>query len=59
MGGTFIFGVIMGLISLFGLFLASRAEDQMFSILGYMFFLIGVGLIFVLIHRNTGQPTKH
>lgn len=57
--GALIFGIIMGVISLFGLFLASRAQDEMFSLAGYLFFLFGLVFVFGLIHRYSGQPTKH
>jgi uncharacterized membrane protein len=56
--GTWIFGVIMGLLSLFGLFLASRAHDQMLYLAGLFLFLFGIAFIFALIARHTGHPTK-
>jgi hypothetical protein len=52
-----IFAGIMGLLSLFGLFLASRAHDQMLSVAGFLLFAFGVGFIFWLIAKNTGHPT--
>lgn len=55
--GTWIFGVIMGLLSLFGLFLASRAHDGMLYAFGLLLFVFGVGFIFELIRRHTTYPT--
>jgi hypothetical protein len=52
----FIVGAIMGVISLLGLFLASRAVDGMFYVFGLLLFLFGVAFIFTLITRHTGQP---
>lgn len=54
--GQWIFGAIMGLLSLLGLFLASRSHDQTFYAVGLLFFLFGLGFIFWLIARNTGHP---
>jgi len=48
-----IFGALMGILSLFGLLLASRAEDGMFSVFGWLLFVFGLVIIFVLIHRAT------
>jgi hypothetical protein len=46
----------MGVLSLVGLFLASRAEDQMFYLFGIALFVFGVFVIFGLIHKSTGHP---
>jgi hypothetical protein len=54
--GQWIFGAIMGVLSLLGLFLASRAHDQMLYVVGLLFFAFGLGFIFWLIARNTGHP---
>jgi hypothetical protein len=54
--GQFILGVIMGVISLIGLFLASRAVDGMFYVFGLLLFLFGLIFIFTLITKHTGQP---
>jgi energy-coupling factor transporter transmembrane protein EcfT len=56
--GTWIFGVVMALFSLFGLFIASRAHDQMLSTVGFLFMAFGLAFIFWLIARNTGHPTQ-
>lgn len=56
--GDWVFGAIMGLVSLIGLFMASRAVDGMFYTAGLLLFLFGVLFIFTLIHRNTGHPPE-
>jgi hypothetical protein len=48
-------GIVMGLISLLGLFLASAATDAVFYSAGLIFFLFGVLMIFGLIARYTGH----
>ncbi len=50
-GGKWIFGGIMALLSLVGLFLASRAVDATFYWTGLAFFLFGILVIFGLIGR--------
>lgn len=52
-----IFGVIMGLLSMLGLLVASRAHDPMLHTAGLLFFAFGIGFIFWLIAKNTGQPS--
>lgn len=54
--GQWIFGAIMGVLSLFGLFIASRSHDQIFYAFGLLLFLFGLGFVFWLIARNTGHP---
>ena len=56
--GPWIFGVVMALLSMFGLFMASRAHDPMLSVVGFLLFAFGVAFIFWLIAKNTGHPTK-
>lgn len=51
--GRIAFVVAMGLLALLGLFLASRAEDDMFAGFGYILFVFGVGTIYVMVHRMT------
>lgn len=51
--GSWVVGVLMGLLSLFGLFLASRAEDRVFEWFGLLVFLCGVAVIFALIRKAT------
>lgn len=52
----FIVGGIMGVLSLFGLFLASRAHDGMFYMFGLLLCLFGIVFIFALIHKATAAP---
>jgi uncharacterized membrane protein len=54
--GSWIFGVLMALLSMAGLFLASRAHDPMLSVVGFMFMAFGLGFIFWLIAKHTGHP---
>jgi hypothetical protein len=56
MMGQWIFAVAMGLMSLLGLLLASRAHDQMLSFAGLALFAFGIAFIFWLIAKNTGHP---
>jgi hypothetical protein len=53
--GPWLLGVLMGLTSLLGLFLASAASDPMFYAAGLLFFLFGVLMIFGLIARYVGR----
>ena len=53
--GAWVLGAVLGLVSLFGLFMASNATDAVFYGTGMAFTGIGVILIFYLIHRNTGS----
>jgi hypothetical protein len=55
--GQWVFGALMGLLSLLGLVLASRAHDQTFYLVGLLLFAFGVGFIFWLIARNTGHSS--
>ena len=48
-------GVVMALLSLFGLVLARAADDQIFYGVGLGIFVFGVLFIFVLINRNVGR----
>ena len=56
--GQWIFGVIMSLLSLLGLFMASRAHDQTLYAMGLLLCAFGLSFIFWLIARNTGHPTS-
>ena len=49
-------GLMMGIMSLLGLFLASAASDRVFYAAGLIFFLFGVLMIFGLIARYVGGP---
>jgi hypothetical protein len=53
--GPWLLGIVMGVISLLGLFLASAASDRMFYAAGLIFFLFGVLMIFGLIARYVGR----
>lgn len=54
--GSWILGVVMGVLSLLGLIMASQAQDDAFYFTGLLFFLFGVLFIFALIKRCTGTP---
>jgi hypothetical protein len=53
--GTWIFGIIMALLSLIGLLVASRAHDQMMTTVGFLLVAFGLAFIFWLIAKNTGR----
>jgi hypothetical protein len=53
--GPWILGGVMALLGLVGLFVASRAEDDVFYGTGLALFLFGVLFIFGLIHRHVGR----
>ncbi len=57
--GNWILGAVMAALSLFGLFLASRALDGAFHLFGLVLFLGGLAAIFTLIVRGTGEPPRH
>ena len=46
-------GAVMGLLSLFGLFLYGRAADGMFATFGGLLFLFGLAVIIVFVHKAT------
>ena len=56
--GNWILGAAMGVISLFGLIMASQAQDDGFYYTGLLFFIFGVLFIFALIKRSTGTPPR-
>ena len=53
--GSWVLGAVMGLLSLVGLLMASRAVDTIFYGTGLALFVFCVLFIFVLIHRNVGR----
>jgi hypothetical protein len=55
--GPWIFGTVMGLLSLLGLFMASYATDAVFHGTGLAIFVFGVLVIGWLIRRGT-KPSK-
>lgn len=54
--GSWIFGIVMALLSMIGLFIASRAHDHMLSAVGFLLVAFGLAFIFWLIAKNTGHP---
>jgi hypothetical protein len=52
-------GAIMGVLSLFGLFLYSRAADGMFATFGGLLFVFGLAVIVVLVHKATDYSAVH
>ena len=57
--GEWIFGVVMALLSMIGLFMASRAHDGVLEWAGYLLTAFGLAFVFWLIARNTGHPAHH
>lgn len=53
--GSLVLGVVMGVLGLFGLFMASAARDDVFYGTGLAFFVFGVLFVFGLIHRHVGR----
>jgi hypothetical protein len=53
--GAWILGVVMGMVSLIGLGIASRAEDGVFYATGLGLFVFGVLFIYGLIYRYVGR----
>jgi hypothetical protein len=55
MMGSLVLGAVMGVLGLFGLFLASAATDGVFYGTGLGLFLFCVLFIFAMIHRYVGR----
>lgn len=55
--GYWIMGVLMTALALVGLFMAAKAEDNVFQFGGWIFFAFGVLYVFTLINRLTGPET--
>jgi hypothetical protein len=53
--GAWILGVVMAVVSLVGLGIASRAEDEVFYATGLGLFVFGVLFIYGLIYRYVGR----
>lgn len=53
-----IWGGLMGIVGLLGLFMAAGAEDFHFELTGLLLFLVGVLYNFALIKRSTGHPNR-
>ena len=56
---SYVFGVIMGLLSLLGLTLAARAHDAHIAIFGWGLCLFGIVVIMSLIHKATEPGHDH
>ena len=56
--GTWVLGAALGVLSLVGLFVASRALEQAFYWGGLAVAVVAVAVIFWLIARHTGHPTR-
>ncbi len=57
MVNQWIAGAMMGVLSLIGLFLYSRAGDGMFALFGGILFFFGLAVIVVFVHRATDYST--
>lgn len=55
MTGTWILGVIMGLLALLGLIMASGATDPVFYGTGLALTAFGILFVFALIKQSTGK----
>lgn len=53
--GPWVLGAFMALLSLLGLVMASGARDELFSGVGFVFFLFGVLFIFGLVRTYVGR----
>jgi hypothetical protein len=53
--GVWVLGAVMGVLGLFGLFLASAAMDDVFYGTGLGLFLFSVLFTFGMIHRYVGR----
>ena len=53
-----IYGALMGLLAILGLFLATGARDGAIHLAGWLLFLFGLVNIFVLIHKLTEPPPR-
>jgi hypothetical protein len=57
--GPWIFGTVMALLSLVGLFMASYATDAVFHGTGLLIFVFGVLVIGWLIRRGAKAPKEN
>jgi hypothetical protein len=53
--GRWVFGALMTLLAIYGLFAAANARDTGFYIFGLAMFLFGVLFVFSLIGKYTGS----
>ena len=51
--GTGVYGIVLGLLSIVGLLVASRAQDGMFTVFGLALAVFGLVKIFFMIRRAT------
>ena len=56
--GNYVFGGVMALLALLGLFMAAGAHDPFFRFSGFLIFGFGVFFIFGLIHHTVGNEHK-
>ena len=54
--GAFVYGALMAVLAIIGLFLAAKAHDSALEIAGFLFFAFGVLQHFALIKKHAG-PT--
>ena len=54
--GSWVFGGLMGILAVIGLFVSANATDTAVYYTGLVFFVFGVVIIFGLINRHTGAP---
>ncbi len=54
---SWIYGVILAVLALVGLFMASRAHDAMIYTIGLLLFGFALAFIFGLIARHTGHAS--
>jgi hypothetical protein len=53
--GSYVFGTVMALLALLGLFMAAGARDPFFEFSGFLIFAFGVFFIFGLIRHTVGN----
>lgn len=53
--GAIVYGGLMALLAIIGLFIAAKSHDGALEIAGFLFFAFGVWQNFVLIARHAGQ----
>lgn len=57
--GSWIWGIVAGLIAFIGLFMAAGAHDGGFALAGYLFMLFGITYVFFLIGRTGARESDH
>lgn len=56
--GYAIYGAVMGLLAILGLFIAAGARDGAIHLAGLLLFLFGVINVFAIIHKLTEPPRR-